>query len=161
MLQQRQPNIVTQPTGYVGSPANLQSQTVNLTPSDCVLPLSLTRSYGMRSENWMNLIPGNGSDIDPSSIIALELGPQAPNAACPDLSLPCPRVGSRTNAAENWESQSRRSRMSVSSSLDTLQLISRTPPDEDNPNLSVFDQPTHSDPSAGSLSADIELHLYV
>ena len=89
----------------------------------------------MRFESWMNGTADDGSAIDPSLRMVRELGQQAPNA--------------------------RPSRMSVSSNLDTLHLISRTPPDESNLTISGLDQPSNSDPSAGFLSADMELHLYV
>ena len=135
LLQQRQHDIALQPVGYVGSPPNFESQIVNLAPSEGVLPSSPARSYGIRFENWMNGIPDDGSAIDPSLRTVRELGPQAPNT--------------------------QPSRMSVSSDLDTPHLVSRTPPDESNPNISEFDQPSHSDLSAGFLSADMEQHLYV
>lgn len=157
MLQQRHYDIVTQPAGLVGSPQQLTPQTVNMTLSDYGFPSSPTRSYGLRFENG---VLNDRSDIDLSLRAGRELKPQEPITSCPDLNLFCHRAGSRDIAADNWQSQSRHSRTSVSSNLDAPHVITCTTADESNLNLSGrFDQPLNLDPSLGSISADIELHL--
>lgn len=162
ILQQRHHDIVTPPAGYIGSLQNLESQTVNLAPSDYILPPSPTRNYGTRFENWMNGIPDDESGINPSLSITREPGLQERNKTFSDLNLASPRIGSRNITLENWEGESRPIRISVVSNPDTPHVITRPLPDEFNPNLSGrFDEPSDSGPSAGSLFGDIEMHLYV
>ena len=158
MLQQRHCDNVTQPAGYAGSPQILDPYTANVALSDCVLPSSPTRSYGMTFENWTKGIPDKEPDIDPSLGAAPELEPQEPNPACPDPDMSFDLVASGDIARENWESQSCHSRASVG--LDAIPAITCTPPNESNAIFSGrFDQPSNSDPLVGSVSADIETHL--
>lgn len=161
MLKQRHNDIVAQPTGHGDLPQNLEPQTANLTPPGCVLPSS-PRSYGMMFENWINDVQDDGSGIDRSLSTALELGPQASNTTCSNPNLPCAQVGSRDTVAENWESQSRPARISVVPNLETPGVITHTPPDVPNSNLSNrFDQASNLDSLATPPSADLETHLYV